>query len=575
MIERFPGANEIAPERELFTQDGYRWFVYSAEQTGLRLICLEDLDIGVVVTTTVANPDKRTAAHRAWAGARHSRAPGMPWEIMQEMGEKGVDPDQKLDELFRGYGHASVGDMASLEVDIVNCPMHLCFAMFNDTAINSGQEKSTRYQKKFGGAVLHGMRHYLPEDMLAEAMNNLEGQYQEFGELSLQFFAKHQEALTVAFDEFYQPTDKKEETSLNSRVLDCVRYFLLFGQNSGFSLETSARDWSRLIGDLKASPIAPYRKIAAQVERLLAPSHEEEEELGYKAEAPGLIRHTEVSSTTNTNLSELREFIAGQTDLLEKVAVRRNFREFVEQEVGLLPGRFSEGDKMAAQYLLILWPGFDRGQLLDWVRDLPLESKESISGIIFKGHDNYHEMSDLARTTGMTLTFEGFLGELRDLNRHRAWGRFVPLPLVFGEPMNVDTAYQVMARGFGLPLYLGKEMPGFNNLRQEFIKDMDQYYQKLYCFVGDLYDQLGETVDYSFVINLLPLAHQVSLWMHADPKQALYMTHQRVRPGGHINYRDQVWRANMLISGSDPYLSGMQLGERPDPASRDEFFNRS
>ena len=121
----------------------------------------------------------------------------------------------------------------------------------------------------------------------------------------------------------------------------------------------------------------------------------------------------------------------------------------------------------------------------------------------------------------------------------------------------------------------GKEMPGFNNLRQEFIKDMDQYYQKLYCFVGDLYDQLGETVDYSFVINLLPLAHQVSLWMHADPKQALYMTHQRVRPGGHINYRDQVWRANMLISGSDPYLSGMQLGERPDPASRDEFFNRS
>src|SRR3990167_1898734 len=102
----------LMPERELFTDDGkYHWFVYPAELIGLRLVCLEDLDTGVIVTTTVSNPEKRTAAHRAWAGARHSRAPGMPWEIMQEMGEKGVDPDQKLDELFRGYGHASVGDM--------------------------------------------------------------------------------------------------------------------------------------------------------------------------------------------------------------------------------------------------------------------------------------------------------------------------------------------------------------------------------------------------------------------------------------------------------------------------------
>src|SRR2546430_12034515 len=101
---------EIQPEKE-FIADSYRWFTYSASVTGLRLICLEDLTTGTIATTTVANSTKRTAAHKAWAGARQSRAAGMPWEILYEMGDKGVDPDQKLEEMFRGYGHASVGAM--------------------------------------------------------------------------------------------------------------------------------------------------------------------------------------------------------------------------------------------------------------------------------------------------------------------------------------------------------------------------------------------------------------------------------------------------------------------------------
>ena len=84
---------EIRPEKE-YILDSYRWFTYSADVTGLRLICIEDLTTGTVITTTVANPTQRTAAHKAWAGARQSRAAGMPWEILHEMGEKGVDPDQ-------------------------------------------------------------------------------------------------------------------------------------------------------------------------------------------------------------------------------------------------------------------------------------------------------------------------------------------------------------------------------------------------------------------------------------------------------------------------------------------------
>ena len=564
----------LKPEKELFTDDGYHWFVYPEELTGLRLVCLEDIETGVVATTTVSNPEKRTAAHKAWAGARHSRASGTPWEIMHEMGEKGVDPDKKLDDLFRGYGHASVGDMASIEASIVRCPMHLCFSLFNDSAINSGQEKSTRYQQKFGGAVLHSISNYLPERLHETELESLEGEYQEFGELSLELFAKHKERITSAFFDYYQPESKGDESSLNSRVLDCVRFFLLFGQSSGLSFETSARDWSRIIGDLKASPLPFYKKVGLQMEKLFAPTKKEEELLGYRAEAPGLIRHAEPTVTTNKNLKELRAYIEGKTDYLDTVLIRRNFRGKVEQGVGLLPDKFSEAERMVVQYMLTIWPGASRGQLLEWVREQTPESKREISKVIFADHNNYQEMSHLARTTRITLAFEGFLGEVRDWDRHRAWGRTVSLPLVFGLPIDRDTAYQILGRGFGLPFYLS-EIEEFEGLGREFEEDLDLYYQKLYDFVHQMSDEFRDTIDYSFVTNLLPLAHQVSLWMHGDPKQALYMTHQRVRPGGHINYRVQAFEANQLIADSDPYLEGLRIQKRPDPRNRDEFFDRS
>ena len=565
----------LMPERELFTDDGeYHWFVYPAELTGLRLVCLEDLDTGVIVTTTVSNPEKRTAAHRAWAGARHSRAPGTPWEIMHEMGEKGVDPDARPDELFTNYGHASVGDMASLEASVVRCPMHLCFSLFNDSAINSGQEKSTRYQQRFKVAILHGIRHYLPQEFHETELESFEAEYQEFGQLSLELFAKHQRILASAFTGYYQPETKREEKSLDSRVLDCVRFFLLFGQGSGLSFETSARDWSRIIGDLKASHLAFYNKFGTQLERLFAPTKEEEEALGYRAEAPGLIRHTQPSLTTNNNLERLKSFIEGETNFLDSVSIERDFRGRVVQGLKLLSSEFSEADKMVAQYFLTLWPGASREETLDWIRSQENERKLRISRIIFSGHDNYHEMSHLARTSGITLAFEGFLGEVRDWDRHRAWGRMVTLPLVFGPPVSSDTSYQILGRGYGLPLYLS-EVDEFEGLGKDFGNDLDIYYTKLYNFVHKASAVYGDSIDYSFVVNLLPLAHQVTLWMHGDPKQALYMTHQRARPGGHINYRMQAYYANQLMADSGPYLEGMRVSRRPDPRDRDEFFNRS
>jgi hypothetical protein len=554
----------------------YRWFTYAPDVTGLRLICLEDSETSTVVTTTTANPHMRTAAQRAWAGARQSRAAGLPWDILHEMGAKGVDPDQKIEEMFRGYGHASVGDMARLAVDFGRVPMHLCLALFNVSSLNSGQEKSTRYQPTFGKALLHPIRHYLPAQLHPEELARLETHYQSFGALSLELFAKHKATLLRAFESYFQAdkTDPQQRSALTSRVLDCVRSFLLFGQWSGMSFETSARDWSRIISELKASPLAYYRRVASQLERLLAPSPEEEAILGYKAEAPGLIRHTEPLITTNANLAQLQLYLSSETDLLQQFPLQYASPHLVQQHVELLPSHYTEGERLLAEYIQLLWPGLEILPLLDWLHNRDAESKRTMSKLIFAGHSNYNELPTFARTTRMTLIMKSFLGELRDFNRHRAWGRFFPLPLIFGQSLSLETAQQILAQGYGLPLYLS-EIPAFAQQRTSFEHDLHDYYARLQTFLDQLAAQYGTSIDYTFLLNLLPLAHQVSLWMHGDPKQATYLTFQRSRPGGHINYRALAYEANQLLAASDPYLSAIQLDHKPDPASRLEFFDRS
>jgi hypothetical protein len=566
---------EIQQEKELIV-GSYRWFTYSPAITGLRLICIEDLTTGAVVTTTVVNSEKRVAAHKAWAGARQSRAAGMPWEILHEMGEKGVDPDQKLEETFRGYGHASVGDMARLAVDLGRIPMHLCLALFHEGSLNSGQEKSTRYQAAFEKAVLHPMKHYVPEHLPKEDVVQLEEEYQSFGILSLDLFAKHKAVLLPAFEQYYQidMADPLQRSALTSRVLDCVRYFLLFGQWSGMSFETSARDWSRILSELKASPLSYYHKVATLIERLLTPTQEEEVFLDYKAEAPGLLRHSYPHLTTNTNLHTLKLFLEEKTDILQSVSIHRGFPKRVDQRVSMIEPMYTEGDRLVAAYILLLWPGLERKQLFKWIHSQDDEKKNAISAMLFSGHTNYAELPGFARTTRMTLVIESFLGELRDLNRHRAWGRFFPLPLVFGEKLTRDTLEQIVARGFGLPLYL-TGVPVFANYKTAFEQDLAAYYRKLQAFLEKVSEKYGDTIDYSFALNLLPLAHRVDLWMHGDPKQAFYFTMQRSRPGGHINYRALAYEANQLLAAYDPYLSAMRLSKKPDPMNREEFVDRS
>ncbi len=566
-----PEKREYKPDKELIDDNGQRWFYFTEENIGLGLVGLEDPKTGSIISTSIVNSKKRVAAHRAWAGARQSRAAGMPWEILGEMGEKGVDPDEKLDETFQGYGHASVGDMARIPLDLSNVPLHLCYTLFNMTSINSGQEKSTRYQKRFGRAVLHQLENYLP-NLKTSDLEPLEAQYQQLGELAMASFNKYKDILTQAYTEFYKPGET-DQGALTARILDSARFFLPFGVYTGICLETSARDWARIVGELRASPVSYYHQVANQIQRLLTPTKEEESQLGFRAEAPSLLRHTEAAVTAIQNLSKLKAYLE-KTDLLKAIPIADENPTFQAHKVELLSSQVAVIDRTVMQYILSIWPGLNPLQLCKWIAQLPDQDKEQIGQIIFAGHSNYKEMPPIAKTTGLSLVFHCYLGEMRDLNRHRSWGRFVPLPLVYGLKWDYGTARQIIAQGFGLPLYL-TDVPEFDEIGHQFLKDLENYYQQLQDFIEAIKNKFGEDFDFSFVVNLLPLGHKVDLYMHGDPKQALYLTFQRTRPGGHINYRDLAYRANILIASSSPFFKSIKLPSPPQPGSREEFLDRS
>lgn len=562
---------KVRPTKEIY-QDNFHWFYFNEHQTGLPLIALEDLKTGLTVSTILSVGEQRNAALKAWSGARQSRAPGTPWEIMSEIVEKNVNSDQKMTDMVNGYGHASVGDMASLQVDLTNVPMHLCFNLFNISSINSGQEKSTRYQSKFGGAILHPLKNYLGELLDDRDKSAAEIEYAKFGELSLANFAKYKEIATTAFSNFFKP-EATQKNSLDSRVLDTVRSFLLFGQLGGMSFETTARDFSRIIGELKSSPVSYYQSAGMLIENILAPSTDIEQKIGFKAEAPGLIRHTNPSPIANQNLSALKDFLQSK-NFGHGIYPNSTFRGQQSQDMKYVGREYSEMDKVVTQYILTLYPGYDWQTVLKQVSNMNSNIKPKISEIIFRNHSNYNELPPIDRTTSMTLVMEAALGEIRDLNRQRALGRFIPLPAVYGLPMTADTAYQVLGNGYVLPLYV-TDVPQLTKIGRDMTVDMNKYYSEVYKFVGMMERKFGDGIDYSFVMNLLPMAHKFNFWMHADPKQAVYMPDRRVKPGGHINYRDLAYLSNQLIADSDQFFSALRFDKRPDPANREEFFDRS
>lgn len=559
---------KVKPIIEFRTDDGYTLKKYRRGP----VITLEDLASGLTVSTYITNPRRRSASEQAWAGAMHSRSPHSPWVIADEMLRNKASADERISDTARRTGHASVGDLARVQHDVDDAPIHLMTSWFLEGWGNGGQEKSTRFIKKFYESFLHSIKNYLPTTLPKRELAKIEKEYQALGTFALSLHHKHYEEVKSAFEEYYKPRED-QRGALVSRSLDCARFFILWGVCSGGTFENSVRDDARIIGNMKAAPVTFYRSAASQVERLFTLTQKEEKRLGVKSTAPGLLRHTEADPTTNENIGFLKEYLQKETDLLRSIPVRTKFRGEVEQKVDLIPKKYNSVERMVAQYVLSLWPGMDGKRVLHWLHEQNDETKEKIGAIIFTNHDRKHQMPYLGRTTDQGVILQGFVGEDRDLLRQRAWGRFMPIPSEFGLPWTKQTVDQIIAMGYGLPVHLN--IPVQEKIKKGFINDLDECYRRLNKFVDSMYKEYGNTISYEFVINLLPLAHHVDLWMHGYPNQLPYVRDLRERGGGHNNYRFSIREFADLFADSNPFLRSVASRDRVNLLDRQDFFDRS
>lgn len=554
------------------------WQTYYGPECGRPTVAMINSKSGAIFSTYIPRDSLDTAAFEAWVGARHSRSADNTVSIAHQVATAGVDTGGKL-RYFLGIGHTSPADMAKIPIGLDNIPMHLAMLIFLISAEHAGQEKSTRFQQEFLEKPLDSLSAYLPDQIPAKAIEQLESHYQQLGVLALQSYTAAKEMVIESFRNYYGVTDSSgaAHNALISRSLDCARLFLLLGQKTGMTFVASAREFSRIISVLKAYPGVYYPELAQSLEDFLAPAPQVQSRTGYGGDAAELIRHTDPDPTFSNNLSILKDYLEKETSLLELIPTPK-FHGAVTQEVSLLPYRYYPGDRLAAQCILSLYPDIHPYSLLEWLCEQDSETKKRIGQIIFQDVSPIRQLPRMAATTNMTLVFNSSIAVARDLARHRGGGgRFEPIPTFNGVPTNYQTARNLVNNGYVLPIHLSAA-PEFADIQDKFDQLFKQYYQGVLSFLESCRSILGEEVDYGFILNLLPLGHKIPLWMHLHPAQANYMPELRVRPGGDNSYRVLADEANRLVSTTeDEIMHALRfpIERRPQILHREEFLNRS
>lgn len=546
----------------------FQFSISDPDKTDLVIVSVTDNRTGYTVRTALPNSGKQTASIMAFAGARFSRSALSAEELFQEIRQAGSNANEKLANIFRNYGHSSVADMAQLFAYIEQIPDHYSTIFFNETSVGGGQQRSTRYQE-FGNikplslnklGINSNLDNY---DKINQGLLDLQ-QY------SLDKYQYWQDKLNAEYIKVYgiDTNNKSENGALLARVFDSIRYFLPSGLMNKTSLAyiTSAREWARIISVFKASNEYNLVCLAEQLEILFAPDDFKAKQLGYIPEAPDLIRHTESDKITNNNLLALQKYLQNELQIEQSLETSKAIM-YHKVDAELLNTNLSAGYKILLQNIITLYPNASIKSILEFISNLSQEQEIQISNILFKDFNHHHQMGNLFRVNTHSFVLTCSNSELRDLNRHRAWGRYIP---AFSTNKYKETLYT----GYTLPLYL-TENPDLQTIRQEFEQNLQQYYNRLQQFI-DMSSEYEWFPQYIY-IQLLPFAHILTSFFHASPKEISYMTQLRVRPGGHINYRYLAYKIAKLGSHSEFLLKSIMPNNiiEPNPCSRTEFIDRS
>jgi len=174
--------------------------------------------------TLLQNTETKQPSINAYLGARYSRSADSIIDIASEIIENNTDAAERLEKIFAGYGHKSVGDMADLFVCLENIPMYTAMKIFHITPVISGQERSTRYQNFQDPNFIK-----IPK----EVCNNYEVS-REYERIVLKQMKDYRELLGPTRDALKKhfrinEESKQEISALKARSFDVARYLLPFG----------------------------------------------------------------------------------------------------------------------------------------------------------------------------------------------------------------------------------------------------------------------------------------------------------------------------------------------------------
>jgi len=553
----------------------FKFSVSDPKETDLTLVSVEDERTGFTVRTALPNAGKQTASIMAFAGARFSRSAMSAYDIFKEVKDSGKNANEKLANIFHNYGHASVGDMALLFAYIEQIPDSYHFEFFYNSRVGAGQVRSTRYQD-FTKSYPPKFENYINnDDDFSELKKEYDSIFKKAIRLNKKFIEKTKEAFTNLYE--LEEGNKQQLSALQARTFDTARVFLPAGINTSFAYITSAREWARLISVMKSDDRKMVQYLGEQLEILFAPPEEVTKAIDYTPEAPDLVRHTKADKSLYDSLREVSEMFAPTTPsspalrenppLLRqegKIGNDTNRVQELEQEIEIISEQLTSAEIVLYQVLLTSLPNLSVSKFKNILKDLTEKEKKKISKVLYEQFNHHSQLGRQSELSSYAFKISATFSEMRDLGRHRAWGRFTPI-------CETENIGEILNSGYILPLYLQNEK--LKDLKKEFKQSLEEYYGDLFSF----YNKLPDGVNKKVVLNLLPFAHKIDYIMHGSPKEVSYMTKLRIRPGGHINYRMLAYMLGQETAKIEPLLSGLgfKKSDKPNLASREEFFDRS
>jgi thymidylate synthase ThyX len=507
------------------------------------------------VHTLLQNTYQKQPSINAYLGARYSRSADSILDIAKEIIESGTDAADRLEKIFHGYGHKSVGDMADLFVCIENIPMFAAMKIFYMNSVISGQERSTRYQNFESPEFVK-----IPKELCSD--EKIRKEYDKIMLKQMSDYRKLLKSTKEALKKYFKINEDNtsEVSAWKARSFDVARYLLPYGLQTSMAAVMSARNWSELIAYLSANDSVVDNEISNLLMNLLGESNLDIR--GYIKEADVLIRHTDPNCCRRNSTKAILEY------LRDMVSEQKRYRnEGCEENTCVVGYNIDPIENMITHYELLLNPLGSKKEL-----EFDENDEISIGEKIFENHNQHNQLGNIGQTGAIKLTGMATLGTLKDLNRHRSLERYIP---IFHDDFNIDNELDRNHKDcFFLCDYL--QLNDLEKLKHEYEKSLTETYRMIKNWRNVSKQFMSDEVSIEYTKYLLPHAHSTRYIFYGSFDDLQYTINLRVRRGGHIAYRSLVYKwFELLKELSRIWKPMLNTIEKPDPKSKEQFVDRS